>query len=245
MGGCDMQDGLTIDKHGLLGQLEPDGGIDGGDTVNWTGHWMYLRDEPPLELSYFIYAFRGGRFGFVRHPLSSRTASHYNNPWSGNISRDQLTGILATMVKFTNYKEALLLLLHHACWLFLFSYNTVRNNDDSLKWKWPDLTLFDIWAMELRMFGRWSYIFYPILCILDVHMLLSTIIFNRVKEDKDPISFALKSFVQIDYIPTPISLLSWRILNKDKLRGAIKRYWCGWRQNCGMYKLYRKKLGFP
>lgn len=234
--------GLTIDKYGVIGQEQRDGTIDGGDSVNWQGHRMYLEDKPPMKLKDYIEFYRGKQLGYSRHPHSATTARYYKNPWSGNISRDQFTGILAALIKNTNRSETLKIMLHHAAWLFMFSYNTVRNGDETLKWKWPDLTFLDMWAMELRCFGKLSWLFWPVLNILDLHMLLNTIHFNIWSKDDDAISFAIKSIAQKEHIPTIPSIITWKILNKDKLLKFMKSYWCGWRKNCDMYDMYEKKI---
>ena len=235
---------FTIDKYGSIGQISPDGTIDGGDSVNWEGHRSYLSNDRLYgTMGILTYQEFFSEFGYVRHPESAPTASYYKNPWNGNISRDQLTGILCYHIKYTNDLEALKIILHHGAWLWLFAYNTVRNGDTTFKWKWPDVTLFDIWALELRMFGKLSWIFWPILNILDIHNLLNTISFNWIEpEDEDSISFAIKTIACREHIPTITSWITWKILKKDKLLRLVKSYWCNWRRNCGMYDLYEKKV---
>jgi len=266
---------LTIDKYGAIGQVQPGGWIEGGDSVNWEGHRQYL-DEPQYYLCEYknLYFrtdyktfFRGTSWGYVRHPFSDAnrptpggTASVYKNPYKANISRDQLTGILAYYIKYQDLKEAFKIILHHGCWGWLFSYNTIKNGDESLKFKWPDPTLLDIWAMELRAItprqpgiikSPLRIVSYLILMVLDIQMLFSTLLFNREKEkydtngrqvNDDIISFGIKSIAQKECFPTIISSLSWRLLKKEKLLKWLKSYWCGWRKNCGMYELYEKKI---
>ena len=242
--------GLTVDKYGSIGQIQPDGSIDGGDSVNWEGHRRYLTEGKhdyryhyhKSRLPEYKAFFKDKTIGYKRHPRSSATASYYKNPWNGNISRDQLTGILAYHIKYTDYKESLKIILHHGAWLWLFAYNTVRNGDTTFKWKWPDFTGPDIWAMELRCLRPYSYLLYPIICMLDLHTLLNTLYFNRFVKDDDVISFAIKVISTREYMPTPFSWLAWKLLNKKKLVGLISDYWCGWRKNCGMADLYEKKI---
>jgi len=243
---------MTIDKYGSLGQIQQDGSIDGGDSVNWEGHKKYLCDVEGRYLYETIAGdvfvnyedfFRGSRLGYVRHPHNEGTTnSYYKNPWNGNISRDQLQGILAYYIKHQDYKELFKIFLHHGAWLWLFAYNTVRNGDTSFKWKWPDVTGPDVWAMYIRGFRPYGYLLYPLLCLLDIHMLLSTLHFNYTNQDDDQISFAIKSITQKEYVPTPISLLAWKILDKTKLIKLVQQYWCGWRRNCDMAELYEMKL---
>jgi len=233
---------INIDKYGVIGQLEPGETIDGGDSLNWCGHLIYLSDEfLSPEMYFHFFHDKGKHLGFVRHPLNKKTHAFYKNPWYANGSKDQITGPLSIIIKYKCYKEAFKFIIHHACWLFLFAYNTVRNNDDTYKWKWPDPTLADIWAMEIRALGPVAWLLWPLLNILDIQMLLATILFN-IKPMKDPISFALKSLVQKEHCPTLVSLLSWKLLNKVKLMVKINDYWSWFRSNPGMVPLYRDKF---
>lgn len=233
------------DKYGAIGQIQPDGSVEGGDSACFTGHWVYLTgyDFPYVEF------FEKGFGGYVRHPDPAQTyygfGAYYAHPWDANVSRDQLTGILMAVIKKQDYKAMLRIIIHHAAWLFLFAYNTRENCVDpkKSKWKIPDPTLFDIWAMELRGFGKLSWIFWPILCLFDLQMLLQAII-DRLTKDKndDVISFIGKFLVSREYVPTPISWLTGKILDKDSILERLQRYWCGWRDNCEFYHEYKKKL---
>lgn len=233
---------INQDKHGAIihrvGSYE-----DAGDAVNWTGHFTYFTGIVLLPLKLFEKGFGG----YVRHfdpeMTGGGTGAYYLNPWNANISRDQLTGIIGWIIKTKDYWAMVRLILHHFCWLFLFAYNTIQNGKDpkTADWKWPDITLFDIWSMELRGFGWFSWIFWPLLCILDLQMLVEAIIANN-QDREDVISFTLTLCISREYVPTPTSWLTFQILDKKELLEEIKKYWCGDRNNCGMYELYEDKL---
>lgn len=236
---------MIVDQYGVMGQLQDDGSVEGGDAVNWTGHLIYFSDvQPTWNRDYDQLRFFNCSFGaFVRHPDAANTyngfGAYYRNPWDGVISRDQLTGIIGGVIRSKDAGLLLKMILHHMCWLMLFAYNTRINgqNPEKSRWKWPDLTLFDIWSMYLRGFGVISLLFYPILMILDLHLLINTILVNKSEED-DKISYAMKLCVSVEFTPTIVSLIAREIVDGDKLLGSIKRYWSGWRQQPEMPQYY-------
>lgn len=237
---------LNRDKHGIIGQIQSDGSIEGGDAANWNGHFEYLTDEL-LQLN-FVETFEVGFGAYVRHPYPEQTnngfGAYYKNPWNGCISRDQLIGIIAALIKKKEYLALLRLILHSACRLFLFSYNTIDNGEDpkTAKWKLPDPTFMEVWAMWLRGFGWLSWIAWPLLCILDLQMLIGAY-FKRGKPDKEIISFLMKFFVSREYVPTPISKLTASLIDKEEVMQELDNYWCKWRDGCdGFIPLYEKKL---
>lgn len=231
------------DKYGLIVQKQHDGSLDGGDTINWTGHEVYLRrmETAPMSL------FERGWGGYVRHfdqSLSNNGfAAYYNGPWDGVISRDQLTGIIAWLITARDYVSAITLLGHHACWGFLFAYNTRKNGADPklVKWKIPDLTLFETWGCEVRLFGPWSWLLFPIALVCDFFLFLRTIWFN-LNGSSDPISFSMRMFICREHVPTMFSVLAWSALDKTKLEDSLWKYWCGWRDNEIMYWLYMERI---
>ena len=234
------------DKFGALGQLQPDGDVEMGDSANWTGHYIYLTDDERINIDYF----KVGYGAYVRHPLAEATNSgfgaYYKNPWDGCMSRDQITGVLAAIIKKKEYKLATEIVLHHALRLFLFSYNTRRNGvlPKIANWKMPDITIFDLWSMEIRaLHPIIGWALWPVLNVFDVWMVLQVIVFNYFTKEKDPISFAMKMIVMHENKPTLTGELAWLLLNKYKLNNFIRLYWSGWRSgNIGMKELYYKKL---
>jgi len=240
---------MHIDKYGIIGQIQSDGSIEGGDSVNWMGHWLYLSDRSDDTAKKFINTFEVGFGAYVRHPYPDATyngfGAYYKNPWDGCISRDQFTGLVGYLVASKQHGAIARILLHHLLRLMMFSYNTITNatNPATSKRKIPDLTLFDIWAMELRGLGTIvALLLYPILMICDLHILMHAIIHRFSKSDNDPISMVMKAMVTREICPTPISYLAWKLLDKTKLINDLKNYWCGWRDSCDIVVLYEKKL---
>lgn len=233
---------MITDDFGFLGQIQDDGTIEGGDAVNWTAHWRYLTNSPQSLRSFEV-----GFGAYVRHPYPRRTyngfGSYYKHPWDGVISRDQLTGILGYLIASKDRFAILRIIIHHAAWLFLFSYNTRINGQDPSKsrWKWPDITFMDIWAMELRgLLGWWSL---PLTTIFDLQMLFAaTIQCVSQKVDSDPISAAMKWTISREFYPSPTSWLTWNVLDKAKLISDVHAYWGGWRKQPEMGALYERKV---
>lgn len=234
---------MNRDKDGIIGQIQTDGSVEGGDSANWMGHWIYLTDEQFK----FEKVFSVGGGAYVRHPHPDRTyfgfGAYYAHPWDGVISRDQMTGIIAGLIANKNRLGVLKLILHHMAWLFLFSYNTRVNGKDPLrsKWKWPDVTFVDIWALELRGLGGVAWVFFPLLCIFDLYI-LAKVLWHRLKINNDPISFTMKLIIAYEQIPTPVSWLAFKLLNRDKLIKELENYWCGWRDGCDILPYYEERL---
>jgi hypothetical protein len=247
---------LHRDKYGIIGQIQPDGSIEGGDSSTFMGAHTYLTNS---DFPY-VKTFEVSWGAYVRHPDPKSTfngfGAHYRNPWNGCMSRDQWTGVIGALIRQKERMALLRLIAHHALRGFLFSYNTIHNGTDPktyrfnffrLFWqkegyyKLPDLTLFNVWGMYLRGFGAFSWLFWPILCILDLHLLIDTIFSNK-QDDNDQINYALRMMVAREFVPTPTVALAVKILDKQHLLNMLKSYWCGWRDNCDMYPLYEKKI---
>jgi hypothetical protein len=236
---------MNKDSNGIIGQIQPGNWVEGGDSACWMGHYVYLTGE---NFPY-VKTFEKGFGGYVRHPDPYATpygfGAYYKNPWNGCISRDQLTGVILALIKQKEYMAMVRLMLNHSLRLGLFSYNTIHNGTDpkTSKWKLPDFTLMDIWAMELRGFGKLSRIFWPLLCILDLHLLVGTI-YDRLFDNKEPdvINFLGKLIVSREHVPTPISWFAAKCINKANMISRLKAYWCTWRDNADMLPLFEKKL---
>ena len=241
---------FTRDKYGLLGQIQGDGSVEGGDSACWNGHYVYLTGDNSID---YVKTFEVSFGGYVRHPDPACTnngfGAYYSSPWGGVISRDQMAGIIAALFKVGDKGAILRHLAHRACSLFLFSYNTIKNGrkPSEARRKLSDLTLFDVWATELRLVGTLlgplKHVLYPVLCVLDLHQLLATVLFaNTHPMNKDPINYTLRLLISQDYQPTFISRLSWKLCDRVRLLARHFNYWCGWRKNCGMYDLYKERL---
>ena len=130
-------------------------------------------------------------------------------------------------------------LLHHALSFFLFAYNRIDNKPPH-KWKWfCDPTLFNFWALELRLFGWW---FWPIYLVLDLHNLIAASTWNDKAQGDDHITFLLNVICTYENYPTPISRLTYKLISKKKAKGMMWTYWTGWRSQVGMFYLYNWKF---
>ena len=237
---------LHRDKYGIIGQIQPGGWVEGGDSACWNGHYSYLGGKDAVS---YVKTFEVSFGAYVRHPHKDATynqfGSYYKNPWNGCISRDQFTGVLLGIIAEKNYLAMARVMLHHALRGFLFSYNTIPNGVDPAigKWKLPDITLMDIWATQLRGFGLLSWLFWPLLVVLDLHLLLGAIYDKYFdNEEEDVINFIGKLAVAREIVPTPTSWLASKFMNKENLIARLKKYWCGWRDNCDFIPLFEKKL---
>lgn len=236
------------DKQGFFGQIQPDGSIEGGDSLCWNGHWEYLnRDSQRPRRIIDMSQYYVGRGGFVRHPNPDATfngfGAYYKNPWDGVISRDQFTGLLCGLIAQNKRKLLLVVGLHWALRLFLFSYNTRKNGapPGETPWKIPDITGPDIWATYLRGFGVWSWLFWPLLCIFDLHLLINVLIHN-FKKESDVINFLGKLFVALEFCPTPVSLMAWEMLDKKQILLECRSYWIGWRNQDAFYFFTKRRF---
>lgn len=240
---------IRVDEYGLVSQIQKNGTFEGGDTANHEGHRRYMRGGSANVRPYRD-IFEVGCGGYVRHPVPESTTNGfgavYYHPWGGCISRDQLIGIIAGLISEGDYWGIIRLMFHHACRGFLFSYNTIHNGSkpEDRGWKMPDLTLFDIWAIELRGLGVFSWVFWPLLCVLDLHNLGNTVVQNctSVEKDNECISYLMRVFISVERVPTPISLLSRAILNERHVIKKLVSYWTGWRDNPHMGALYADML---
>lgn len=224
------------DKYGFIGQIQPNGSIEGGDSACWMGHWIYLNGgkDPQSLIRMSSYEVKPG--AYVRHPIPEQTnngfGAYYANPWQGCISRDQLSGIMCGLVGQKDHAAMLRLIKHWALRGFLFSYNTIKNGRDpkTAKQKLPDFTGPEMWALALRGL-KYPWMFLPLLYVFDLHMLLSTILRNK-SFDTDPINYTGRLLVSLRVCPTLISKLTWLVLDKEKLEEELIGYWCGWRKTC-------------
>lgn len=232
---------MNMDRYSIICQPQDNGTLEGGDGVNWTGHWIYLTKN----MSYpYVKTFEVAFGAYVRHPDPTCTnngfGAHYKNPWNGCMSRDQLTGVLAALIRQKERLALIRLGIHAMAWLCLFSYSNIKNGRDpkTANWKMSDPLFMDFWATYLRGFGLFSWLFWPVLCILDVQGLIQAALAHG-DPDEDKISFAIRYLVSQEFVCTPVSWLAAQILNHDMLAWDIDRYWKGWRNNPEMAVLYR------
>lgn len=237
--------GMIVDKHGVIGQIQDDGSVEGGDSLNWMGHWSYLQDIPNWPAERIVKEFEVGFGGYVRHFDPGQTyygfGAYYKNPYNGVISRDQMTGLIGMLVKRGQKMALARVMLHNLSRLFLFTYNTRTNGSSTANWKLPDFTGPDILAMQLRGFGKASWLAWPLLVFLDIQNLIG-VTMDRFQDDDDVLSMVMKYQVSREFVPTPTSWLTSKIINKKQVTEKLKQYWTGWRSQPEMYELMAKHL---
>jgi len=257
---------VWVDQYGIIGHAYP-GGVEGGDSVCWNGHYKYFSeiDDGVSMRETFEVAFGG----YVRHPhhhpIYNRFGSYYENAYMGVISRDQKTGVLLGLIAEKDRIGMLRLIANWALKGFLFSNNVVHNGVEPSETKFnlikffynpedkekgikrtnhyhiPGFTGPNMWQMALRGFGVFSWLFWPILFFLDLHILLDTG-FENADTDDDSINYLGRLHVAKTIVPTPISWLAVKLLDKEELKQELATYWIGWRDNPGMYDIHAKAI---
>jgi len=242
---------IHFDKLGIIGQ--PDhrypSGIEGGDSMNWMGHYNYLTDYP--NVINYTDNFESKQYPglYVRHPNPAQSkhgfASYCEGNWRGVESRDQMTGKLCFFVKAKAYQPLKRSLVKHCKRGMIFANNTIHNGINpldygpssilKLSFKLPDITLFDIWALYIRGFRFWAL--YPLLILFDLQLLVTACI-KYFSSDNDIISFVLKVITARETMPTPLGWLASKISSSKAILNKLSSYWTGWRQQPGMYDLY-------
>lgn len=242
---------LNRDVFGIIGQIQGDGSIESGDSACWQGHWFYLNGgvdpETGRTASEFIRLFEVMPGAYVRHPVPNQTyngfGAYYAGPYDGVISRDQYHGVLAGIISSGDSNALWRAFKHHGYWLWLFTYNTRVNGEkpETAPWKWPDLTLFDIWAIYIRGFNAWYL--YPALLVADLQLLFASVAIKLEPVEKDDvINHTFKLILARERLTTPWSWLATRVLGREHLKAKLNKYWCEWRDNCAFVPLYLKRL---
>lgn len=238
---------IKKDGAGIVGQPKqgyPDG-IEGGDSLNWQGHYYFLRNFPNKRLlaAAYVADFESPRFPglYVRHPNPKATKHGFGAYCEGNFrgceSRDQMTGKLCFLSLVGPSKALLRTFKQHLCRGLLFANNTIRNGEDprNHRPKLPDLTGPDIWSLYIRGFRLWPL--YPLLIIFDLHLFLTAVLQN-FKKDPDIISHVIKVLTAQTILPTPLGWLAAKVLSQEHVLTKLLKYWGGFRQQPGMYQLY-------
>lgn len=169
-----------VDPNGFPGTRGEDGTFDGGDTAAIIGnllaliqygvsngfHWSKLVG---LQRKLMIYGLP------VRHPDQSK--------WWGQtdrFSRDQLIATLCSQIPTKTSLADELFRAHQKNW-FCFSWNTRRNGIMDAPAKSPDLTLFEVWALWIRIYRPlWARL---VLWILDLETLAGAIHWRWFRKD--------------------------------------------------------------
>lgn len=251
----------TMDEAGIIGQVDwPEdwnGGIDGGDSINRMAHYHFLieannsignnvadlanlpfRTKEDYSELLKLFECPESSGNYRRHPTNDWSA-YCNGTYDGNMSRDQSLPLVISLAFMGFNKRLLMYFFRHLMRLLLFTTNTRKNGEDPTKtrWKLPDLTGPEFLSVYLRANPVLGYLLYPVLCVLDLELLLGSVLWRYRKSD-DIINHATSLIFANIRVQTPISWLAAKILSKDMVLSKLKTYWCSWRKSCYYVNLY-------
>lgn len=232
---------MHIDDLGIICQPQRDGSLEGGDSVNWMGHALFVGALRGWSIERYCSTFEVRPGVWVRHPIPSRSmwgwASYEDGVWDGCVSRDQMTGILCCLLKFDHKPALRSLFIEHCKRFLLFATNTIKNGQDprTLTRKCPDLTGPDIWSLYVRGLMGPSMIKSALLNLLDLHLLFAALLFRR-NPRTDALSFVIKLAAADLVDSTFVSRLASSITDGDTVVSALRDYWCGWRDQPEMFQ---------
>jgi hypothetical protein len=159
-----------FDNYKLI--VQKDGNA--GDTCQRMGYYYFWLSFIPSSGNFpypTVNDFKNAYFKLEKRP--GRLCRHPKPGWWSNdnrISRDQLKGLLFGMWATDSKDLAKRIFKEHLSRGLLFAYNTGHNNNEPGK-KIPDLTLFDIWALYIRIFK--TVPLYPLLPIFDLQLVVN------------------------------------------------------------------------
>ena len=249
----------TMDELYLIGQIQDDGSIEGGDSINRMSHYHFTiqankkigngalveqlpfntqkRFEEDLEL----FECPDSKGNYRRHPTNG-WASFCGGTYDGNMSRDQSFPLIIAMAFMGLYKRLGMYFIRHLMRGFLFTNNTRKNGKDPDKtpWKLPDFTGPEFFSVYLRAIPALGYILYPVLCILDLELLVSAFVWSKFRKDDDDIVNFCDSLIFANMrVRTPVSYLATKLVSKDLIINKLKSHWEGWRQSGYFVNLYQ------
>lgn len=257
---------MTMDETGIIGQVDwPkdwNGGVDGGDSINRMAHYHFLieannqignniadladlpfRTKEDYEDLLKLFECQNSPGNYRRHPTNDWSA-YCNGTYDGNMSRDQSLPLIMSMAYLGFYRRLGMYFLRHAMRLFLFTTNTRKNNVNPKEtpWKLPDITGPEFFSVYLRCNPVLGYLLYPLLCVLDLELLVGSILWNYRTENDDIIQHSSSLIFSNLRVRTPISWLATKVISKKLVLKKLEHYWCNWRKSCYFVKLYEPLL---
>jgi hypothetical protein len=160
------------------------------------------------------------------------------------MSRDQSLPLLISFAYIGFYKRLAMYFLRHAMRLFLFTNNTRKNNENpkDTPWKLPDITGPEFFSVYLRSHPVIGYMLYPLLCILDLELLIGSVLWNYREKNDDIIQHSASLIFSNLRVRTPVSWLATKVIKKQLIIDKLTQYWCGWRKSCYFVSLYEPLL---
>lgn len=240
------------DQYGIMGQPYS-GGVEGGDAVCWNGKLNYYSKKQHIPMD--IFEVKPG--AYVRHPyphpVYNRFGWYYKNPWDGNITEDQITGVIVGRIAEKDWKALWRIWFHSLAWLGWFVYNNRQNGKEpgETKWKWPGAfspkTTQMMWRGIVAFtpgLKYFAFLYYVRFFLCDL-ILLFDVWYDNDNPKDDRINDVDRLHVARSLFPTIAGRWAVNNLDKEHLKSRIKIYWGGpdvpenggWRDNPGMYKL--------
>lgn len=160
---------------------------------------------------------------YCRHPNPDKWYSR-----NDTFSRDQLTPLIAYLSIIGVMAPIRRLFKQHLKRGLLFAWNTREIDSypgqDNYKWKIPDITGPEIWAMWIRAFN--CYTLYPLLFLFDIQTLISSILYRFKLTDS---TLQMNHVLMVDFsnevMPTLISKLAKWIYGKETPKAALTKSW--------------------
>lgn len=226
----------------FIGKFQPDGSVELGDGLQREGMLalgeQLLRGHRNGNVVSEIYlprleALEHPTFkGFYRRSIDSDWTSDFDR-----YSRDQATPNVCAMGLLGLHKQLFFHLLAHILRLgFFFNIRkngTTKENHGSTyangtrtrdySFRIPDIAGPSFWALYLRGFKMVGILLYPILCILDIELLLGTILW-KYRSGSDVLNFLCLTRYARARLPTPISWLALKLEDKQLLKTKLDVY---------------------
>ena len=220
------------DKFGLI---TVGASRDGGDTC---ANECTIAYTNRMQDRFVLFFFNRAEKKLVRHPDTDRWYGFENR-----FSRDQFIPLLICLSTFRFNKARWEVFFKHLLHGFLFAWNTRRNYryptldqhlrakelghigreiEHEWKWKMPDLTGPEIWALWIRVFR--CYPLYPLLFLFDLETLVGTLVKNK-SEDNIHRNHILILHHGKKVMTTPIMWLARKLYDKDNARERNNRHY--------------------
>lgn len=214
------------DQHGVITQ-HPRWGADAGDSAHRHGVLALYNDVWIVGDKFALEYFFNEDGKLIRHPDGAQA-------WTRELdrgSRDQYTPWLAALaIKKARLKSKPLLkkIAKHILANYGRFHNYRKNGQLDAPLKSPDFAGPKIWSVLLRgLFPEALYpVIYPIISILDLEFLLGSLVWNNFREgDSDIINHLCLLKASNEVMPTFVSKLALKILDKPMAIRKLKHYW--------------------
>jgi len=223
-----------------VGKYQPDGSVELGDSAQRAGMWelgLVLEDKIKNGI-YFKLA-----LSQLEHPwLKGFYRRSPDSDWTGDfdrMSRDQSTPLVAAMGVLGLHKFLFFHLLAHILRLGFFT-NIRRNGATkenhglptpngkvfNYSIKLPDIAGPSFWGLYFRGFRFLGIICYPVLCLLDLELLVGAIAW-KYRKGNDVLNYLVLTRYARYRLPTPISWLGFKLEDKQLLKTKLDVYFDG------------------